>query len=75
MRETDYKTANLGSIHSGSTPEWGRYPEEGNGNPFQYSCLGNFMDRGAWQVHGVTRVGHSLVTTHTTTTTKPMKHF
>ena len=46
MQETDYKTANLGSIHSGSTPEWGRYPEEGNGNPFQYSCLGNFMDRG-----------------------------
>ena len=30
---------------------------EGNGNPFQYSCLANPMDRGAWQaaVHGVTR--------------------
>ena len=30
-------------------------PGEGNGNPFQYSCLGNPMDRGAWQatVHGV----------------------
>ena len=30
---------------------------EGNGNPFQYSCLGNPMDRGAWwaTVHGVTK--------------------
>ena len=26
----------------------GRSPEVGNGNPFQYSCLGNPMDRGAW---------------------------
>ena len=26
----------------------GRSPGEGNGNPLQYSCLGNFMDRGAW---------------------------
>ena len=35
----------------------------GNGYPFQYSCLENPMDRGAWQatVHGVTRVGHDLV--------------
>jgi len=32
-----------------------RSPGEGNGNPLQYSCLGNPMDRGAWQptVHGV----------------------
>ena len=37
---------------------------EGNGNPLQYSCLENPMDRGAWKaiVHGVTRVGHDLVT-------------
>ena len=36
---------------------------EGNGNPLQYSCLENPMDRGAWQaiVHGVTIVGHDLV--------------
>ena len=34
-------------------------PGEGNGNPHQYSCLENPMDRGAWQaiVHGVARVG------------------
>ena len=33
----------------------GRSPGEGNGNPLQYSCLGNPMDRGAWEdtLHGV----------------------
>ena len=48
----------------GSIPGLGRYPGEGNGNPIQYSCLENPMDRGAWQatVHGVTRVRHDLVT-------------
>ena len=32
-------------------------PGEANGNPLQYSCLGNLMDRGAWQttVHGITK--------------------
>ena len=42
----------------------GRYPGEGNGNPLQYSCLENPMDRGAWQaaVHGIARVGHDLAT-------------
>ena len=33
----------------GSIPGSGRSSGEGNGNPFQYSCLGNSMDRGAWQ--------------------------
>ena len=48
----------------GSIPVSGRSAEEGNGNPLQYSSLENPMDRGAWQatVHGVTRVGHDLVT-------------
>ena len=34
----------------------GRSPEVGNGNPLQYACLENYMDRGAWctTVHGVT---------------------
>ena len=38
----------------------GRSPAEGNGNPLQYSCLGNSMERGAWwaTVHGVARIGH-----------------
>ena len=39
----------------GSISGLGRSPGEGNGNPLQYSCLGNFMDKGAWQatVNGV----------------------
>ncbi|KAB0355239.1 hypothetical protein FD755_022698, partial [Muntiacus reevesi] len=47
-----------------SIPGSGRSLGEGNGNPLQYSCLENPMDRGTWQttVHGVTRVGHDLVT-------------
>ena len=41
----------------GSIPGLGRSPGEGNGNPLQYSCLENPMDRGAWQatVHGVSK--------------------
>ena len=40
----------------GSIPGLGRSPGEGTGNPLQYSCLENSMDRGAWRarVHGVT---------------------
>ena len=47
--------ANAGD--AGSILGSGRSPGEGNDSPFQYSYLGNFMDRGAWQatVHGVTR--------------------
>ena len=42
----------------------GRSPEEGNGNPLQYSCLENPIDRGVWQatIHGVARVGQDLAT-------------
>ena len=45
-------------------PGLGRPPGEGNGNPLQYSCQEDPMDRGAWQatVHGLTRVRHDLVT-------------
>ena len=45
-------------------PGWERSPGEGNGNPLQYSCLENPMDRGALQaiVHGVPRVKHDLMT-------------
>ena len=43
--------------HTGSIPELRRYPGEGQGNPLQYSCWENPMDRGAWQarVHRVTK--------------------
>ena len=45
--------ANAGEV--GSIPGSGRFLGEGNGNPLQYSCMGNPMDRGAWQttVHGI----------------------
>ena len=45
--------ANAGDADS--VPGMGRGPEEGNGNPLQYSCLGNTMDKGIWQatVHGI----------------------
>ena len=47
--------ANAGDV--GSVPGLGRSLEERNGNPLQYSCLGNPMDRGAWKatVHGVAK--------------------
>ena len=42
--------ANAGDIRDvGSIPGLGRSPEAGNGNPLQYSCLENPMDREAWQ--------------------------
>ena len=49
--------ANVGNL--GLIPGSGRSPGEGNGNPLQYSCLGNPMDRGAWRAigHGVTKFG------------------
>ena len=45
-------------------PGLGRSLGEGNGNPLQYSCLGNLMDREAWQAtgHGVARVRHNFAT-------------
>ena len=48
--------ANVGD--TGSIPGSGRFPGEGNGNPFQDSCLKNSMDRGIWQdtVHGVAKI-------------------
>ena len=49
--------ANAGDVRDvGSIPGSGRSPREGNDTPFQYSCPGNPMDRGAWQstVYGVT---------------------
>ena len=51
-----YNAGDLGLI-----PGSGRFPEEGNGNPLQYSCLENLMDEGAWcrlLSMGSQRVGH-----------------
>ena len=54
--EVKVSACNAGDL--GSIPGLGRSPGEGNGNPFQYSCLENPMDRGAWwptTVHGVAK--------------------
>jgi len=62
--------ANAGGIRdAGSTPGSRRYPGEGQGNPLQYSCLKNSVDRGAWWAT-VCRVAKSLtqlkqLSTHT----------
>ena len=50
----------------GLVPGLGRSPGVGNGNPLQYSCLGNPMDRGAWwaTVLGVTKGSDTLVPSH-----------
>ena len=46
---SDGKASARNAWDLGSIPGSGRSPGEGNGNPFQYSWLGNPMDRGAWQ--------------------------
>ena len=53
--EVKVSASNAGN--PGSIPGSGRSPGEGNGNPLQYSCLENPMDRGAWRatVHGVSK--------------------
>ena len=52
--------ANAGD--TGSIPGLGRATGEGNGNPLQYSCLGNPIDRGAWRtiLHGVKNESHTI---------------
>ena len=51
------KESSCNAGDTGSIPGLGRSPADGNGNPLQYSCLGNSMDRGAlWApVHGVAK--------------------
>ena len=56
--EVKYLPVNAGDDRNmGLIPGSGRTPGVGNGNPLQYSCLENPMDRGAWwsKVHGVTK--------------------
>ena len=52
-------STNAGDVRNvGSIPGLGKSPGTGNGNPLQYSCLENFMDREAWRptVHGATEL-------------------
>ena len=73
-KESACREGDLGLI-----PGSGRSPGEGNGNPLQYSCLENSMDRGAWwaTVHGSQRLRHDLVTNtftlHTIITSKGLE--
>ena len=53
-KNSPVSTGDMGSISG-----LGRFPGEGNGSPLQYSCLGNPMDRGAWQ--GYTQRCHKRV--------------
>ena len=54
---SDGKESACNAGDSGLIPGLGRSPGEGKGNPLQYSCLKNSMDRGAWRVtvHGVSK--------------------
>ena len=59
---SDGKASACNAGAPGSIPGSGRSPGEANGNPFQYSCLENPMDRGAWRSMGSQRVGHDRAT-------------
>ena len=61
-RGLDSKEPACNAGDPGSIPGSGRSPGEWNGNPLQYSCLENFMDKGAWwaTVHGVAKSRTSL---------------
>ena len=55
--DSEIKKPHANSGDMGLIPGLGRSPGEGKGNPPQFSCLENLMDRGAWwaTVHGVTK--------------------
>ena len=54
---SDGKVSARNAGDPGSIPRLGRSPEEGNGNPLQYSCLENSMDGGPWwaTAHGIAK--------------------
>ena len=69
-RGSDGKESACNAGDLGSIPGLGRSPGEGNGNPLQYSCMGNAMDKGAlWAVvHGFAKSQTWLRHTHTNKT-------
>ena len=70
LGSSDCKESVCNAGNPGLIPGSGRTPAEGNGNPLQYSCLENSMDRGAWQatVHGVSKSQTGLSDYHFTFT-------
>ena len=65
MAQWERPSAN--AVDMGSIPGSEKCPGEGKGNPLQYSCLGNPIDRGAWwaTVHGVSETDMTEQLTHT----------
>ena len=66
-KESAYNIGDIGLMYAGDMgliPVLGRSPGEGNGNPLQYSCLDNPMDKEAWQAtaHGATKSWTQLST-------------
>jgi len=63
-KESDFDAEDTGDS-AGLIPGWGRSPGGGHGNPLQYSCLENPMDRGAWRttVHKVAKKLDSIEVT------------
>ena len=58
VKEKKKSVANAGDVRdAGLIPGLGRFPGDGHGNPLQYPCLENSMDRGAWRtaVHGTVK--------------------
>ena len=71
-KESTYNVGDLGSI-----PGLRRCPGGGHGNPLQYSCMENTLDREAWwaMTHGIARVRHDWVTKHITHTSGKFKAY
>ena len=70
-KESAWNKGDRGDMHS--IPGLGRSFRKGNGNPFQYSCLNNSMDRGAWQavVQRVIKSQNDWATKHAACTHVP----
>ena len=64
IKQNSSNVENLSYLFYTPIPGLRSFSGVGNGNPTQYSCLGNPLNKGAWQdtVHGLTRIGYDLAT-------------